>query len=73
MTSQLNVALIRKLAWLIFFDMLSMGICTARQWQTSDRLVQEVNVCTVIRFQLYTSNHVYHTALLSAVEGDTSC
>ena len=27
--------------------MLSMGVCTTRQWQTSGRLVQELNVCTV--------------------------
>ena len=29
-----------------FFDMLSLGVCTTRHWQTSDRLVQELNVCT---------------------------
>ena len=27
--------------------MLSTGVCATRQWQTSDRLVQELNVCTV--------------------------
>ena len=27
--------------------MLSMGMCTTRDWQTSGQLVQEVNVCTV--------------------------
>ena len=27
--------------------MLSMGVCTTRYWQTSSRLVQELNVCTV--------------------------
>ena len=31
----------------LFFDMLSMGVCTTRHWQTSGRLVQELNVCTV--------------------------
>ena len=41
-----------KTAWIIdvfglFFDMLSMGVCTTRHWQTSGRLVQELNVCTV--------------------------
>ena len=30
-----------------FIEMLSIGVCTTRQWQTSDRLVQELNVCTV--------------------------
>ena len=30
-----------------FFEMLSMGVCTTRHWQTSSRLVQELNVCTV--------------------------
>ena len=47
-TSQLNVALVRKLlcAWLIF-DTLSISVCTTRHWQTSGKLVQEVNVCTV--------------------------
>ena len=32
-----------------FFDMLPMGICTTRHWQTSGQLVQELNVCTVYR------------------------
>ena len=27
----------------IFLDMLSMGICTTRHWETSGRLVQELN------------------------------
>ena len=30
-----------------FFDMLSMGVCTTSHWQTSGRLVQELNVSTV--------------------------
>ena len=52
MTSQLNVTLNRKLRGSLVclahvFDMLIMGICTARHWQTSGRLVQELNVCTV--------------------------
>ena len=44
-TSQLNVALIRKLlcAWFIF-DMLSISVCTTRHWQTSGQLVQELNL-----------------------------
>ena len=52
MTAQLNVALIRKLhGFLMYldylFDMLSMGVCTTRHWQTFGRLVQELNVYTV--------------------------
>ena len=52
MTSQLNVALQRKLhrslmCLAYFFNMLSMSVCRSRQWQTSSRLVQESNVCTV--------------------------
>ena len=31
-----------------FVDMLSMGVCTTRHWQTSGRLVQDLNVCTVL-------------------------
>ena len=51
MTSRLNVASIRKqrgsLVYLAYDrDMLSMGVCTTRQWLTSGRLVQELNVCT---------------------------
>ena len=39
-------------SWLIntfglFFDMLAIGVFTTRHWQTSGRLVQEYNVCTV--------------------------
>ena len=33
---------------LFFVDMLSMGVCKTRHWQTSVRLVQELNVCTVV-------------------------
>ena len=33
------------------FDMLSMDVCITRQWQTSGRLVQELNVCTVALMQ----------------------
>ena len=50
-TIQMKVALIHKLRWpllcLAYFDMLSMCACTTRHWQTSGRLVQESNVCTV--------------------------
>ena len=31
----------------LFFDILLMGVCTTRHWQTSNRLVQELHVCTV--------------------------
>ena len=31
-----------------FFDMLSMGFFTTRHYQTSGRLVQELDVCTVL-------------------------
>ena len=52
MTSQLNIALNRKLHGSLmclayFFDKLSMGVCTTRYWQTSGRLVQELYVRTV--------------------------
>ena len=31
----------------LLFDLLSMGVCTTRYWQQSDRLVQKLNVFTV--------------------------
>ena len=31
----------------LFLDILFLGLCTTRLWQTSGRLVQELNVCTV--------------------------
>ena len=31
----------------LFFDVLSTGVCTTKHWQTSGRLVQELNVGTV--------------------------
>ena len=31
----------------LYSNMLSLGVCTTRHWQTSGRLVQELNVCTV--------------------------
>ena len=39
-------------AWVIdvldlCFDMLSMDVCTTRYSQTSGRLMQELNVCTI--------------------------
>ena len=30
-----------------FFDMLPMGACKTRHWQTSGQPVQELNACTV--------------------------
>ena len=53
MISQLNLALIRKLTWVIgvfgsLFCNLSMGVCITGHWQTSARLVQESNVYTVV-------------------------
>ena len=52
MTSQLKVASICKLhgslICLAYFLTSSLGVCTIRHWQTSGRLVQELNVCTVL-------------------------
>ena len=31
----------------LFFDMLPIGVCTTGHLQTSGRLVQELNICTV--------------------------
>ena len=53
MTSKLNVALMCKLresnlvCLAYSFDMLGLGVCTTRQWQTAGRLGHEFNVCTV--------------------------
>ena len=49
---KMNGALIRKPRWslvyLVYFvNMLSMCVCTTMYCQTSGRLVQELNVCTV--------------------------
>ena len=53
MTSELDLALIRKLFGSLMclaycFDKLSMGVRTTRRRKTSGRLVQELDVCTVI-------------------------
>ena len=37
----------------LFFAMFAMGVCTTRHWQTSGRLVQELNVCTVHKPELF--------------------
>ena len=39
----------------LFFDMLSMCVCTAKHWQTSGRLVPEIDVCTAC-VQVVTNN-----------------
>ena len=39
-------------------DMLSMYACTIRHWQTSSRLVQELNVC--MYFNLFRLSYSYH-------------
>ena len=53
MTSKLSVALICKLRGSLVclacsFDMLAMGVCTTRQWQTAGRLVPEFKIGTVL-------------------------
>ena len=53
MTSQPKVALIHKATWVIdvlglLHDMLSMDTFSTRHWQTSGRLRQELNDCTVV-------------------------
>ena len=34
------------------FDMIFISVCTTRDWQTSGRLVQNLNVCTVAKYCL---------------------
>ena len=53
MTSHLIAALIRKFAY--FFDMFSMGVCTTRYCKTYGRLLQELDVCTVMPKHSYPS------------------
>ena len=52
-TSQLIAALIRKLAY--FFDMFSIGVCKTRYCKTYGRLLQELDVCTVMPKHSYPS------------------
>ena len=51
LTSHLNVAMISKLrgslVCLAYFDLLSIGVCTTRYWQTSVRQEQELTTFTV--------------------------
>ena len=64
MTSQPNVALICKLRWSLMcfayiVGRLSEGIGTFRHCQTSGRLVQDLNVCTVPNFV-----YVHHVTMI---------
>ena len=43
-----------SLSWTHVIDMLPMGVYTTRHCQTSGRLVQELNVCTVAIYTLHT-------------------
>ena len=61
MTSQLNVALARKLRGSLMFlacivEVLAIGVFTTRHLMTSGRLVQELNVCTVWRGLIVCTN-----------------
>ena len=47
----------------LFFDMLSMGICTTRHWQMFGRLVQELNVCTVYQLIFDIKYHIMQVSL----------
>ena len=44
----------------LLFDMLSMGVSPNRHWQTSGRLLQELNVCTVARGRFSEQNLAHH-------------
>ena len=66
-TSQLNVALVRKLLCAcLIFDTLSISVCTTRHWQTSGQLMQELTVCTV-----YNSLDQMDNNVASRVANDT--
>ena len=65
LNSKLNVSFISQALWVIYvlglcFDVLSMGVCKTRHWQTSGRLVQELHVCTV-----WESMYVSYVSLLT--------
>ena len=56
----------------VFLDMPSMSVCTTRHWQTSGRLVQELNVCTLLRVvhtqrSTSTNSHFEHAHALTQV------
>ena len=56
-TSQLNVAYIRMLRGSLMclaylFGISFIDVCTTRHWQTSGRLVQELNACTIFCWYL---------------------
>ena len=64
----------------LFFNVLSMGVCTIMHWQTSSQLVQELNVCIVhwqysCYFQSFASVEECHAAISAhngkIVEGST--
>ena len=40
-------------SYFLLCDMLFMGVCTTKHWQTSGRLVQELDVCTEVCFPSY--------------------
>ena len=46
----------------LFYDVLSMDLGTTRHRQTSGRLVQKLNVCTVVVFSLKTYNKTRQNA-----------
>ena len=53
-----------KLRWPLmclayFFDIQSICVYTTRHWQTSGRLVQELNVCTVAVFCEYKMGEIF--------------
>ena len=50
----------------LFFDVLSMGFYTNRHWQTSGRLVQELDVCTV---HPYRHDQVNYECIGSSLSG----
>ena len=78
--SQLDVGLIRKirgfelvcLAYLFYIA--SMGVCTTYHWHTPGRLVQELNVCTVLlRYGFLSQWGRVHAQHYCAVPAHTFC
>ena len=49
----------------LIFDIFSMGAFTTRHWQTSGRLVQELNVCTAVCKDYYTLAFLFYRYLFS--------
>ena len=54
----------------LFFYMLSMGVSTTRHWRTSGRLVQELNVCTVVNIFLIVVKSFHNNLVISNVIGN---